>query len=308
MKLAAMIAIALSVTGCAKRRELAAGLDPSAGFGPPVSPPGGLRVGMTVDEARAAMPALATRGDELVADLPAGALLVKLERGRVHHLVAMFEPRIPGTEITSAFTRRWGAPHSQTSSGPMTTLGWQSEASGWRATLECIQSPAMACSSLQLLPYRPLQPGYFGKAVAPPGPLASVRIGMTVDEAKAVLPELTAPAQVDAQNRVAHVAGGLDEVVGNLWFTAGPDKAVRIHALSLDLPGLKLAETAITRAWGPGTPGSGKPDETVRTWSDAATGWQAELVHRTVHADAGELSAAELRFSTAAVAPAAAKP
>jgi hypothetical protein len=114
------------------------GLTP--GFGPRVEPPGGLRYGMTVDEARAALPGLELNPppDQLYLPSANWGLQVKLDDGRVREATFFLRKEDPD-KIEAALAKLWGPPGKveQEYEFFQARAVWRSGETGWRAYLSC---------------------------------------------------------------------------------------------------------------------------------------------------------------------------
>jgi hypothetical protein len=108
---------------------------------------------------------------------------------------------------------------------------------------------------------------------------------MTVAEARAALPELSAPQMIGPTLSIAHVDGGADNVDASLFFDQDA-----LSVLAVGLPVFADAEKLLGEAWGPSAPD--------HTWSDANTGWRAELVPTRINFDTpNEVKGGDLRFT-----------
>lgn len=240
-------------------------------IGARIEPPAGLRLGMTAAEAKAAMPELGeglggagSAGGESPGAFLAGdaQLIVNMRDGRISQLVIAFDEARASSEVEAMLVDRWGPPQSVRGPfGPV--LEWKSEATGWRARLSSAMFPRV-----ELTAYRPVTAAFFGGNVAPPGTLAKLRIGMTYAETKAAVPGLP------EESAIVTFDGGADELIARAFF-----EDHKITALTLDLPSLPEAKTLVTSAWGAATPG----ENGTLTWSDAKTGWRADLVRVESH-------------------------
>jgi hypothetical protein len=232
-----------------------------------VEPPGGLRLGMTAAEAKAAMPELgegfggagSAGGDSPGAFLASDAqLIANMRDGRIRQLIVAFDPdHVPSKKLEAMLVDRWGVPDA-----PRGVLEWKSTETGWRARLS---NDAML-PRVEFTPYRPLTQAFFGSKVAPVGTLAKLRFGMTYAEAKAALPELP------AQSAIVTFDGGADDVMATVFF----DSEKGITAMLLETPSVTETTKWLTSAWKQST-----PTEHGVAWSDG--GWRAELTHVIAH-------------------------
>jgi hypothetical protein len=259
-------ALLLLLVACKSRDPL------TTGFTNKLEPPGGLRFGMSRAEAQKALPQLRDRAATISSSV---ALSVQFDDDRLSHAwVHVADPELARAMLEREFGKLWGPP---------TNGGWTSIDTGWRVTIEC-PSPSF-CGGMQFLAYRPLAAAYFGTAVAPPKAIAPLRIGMTVDAARAARPDLSAPQTLTPTQAIAHCDGGADDVAANVYFENG-----KLAILAVDLPLFADAEKLLAAAWGPGAPD--------HTWKSAD--WRAELVPTRVSFDTPqEHTGGELRFTPA---------
>ena len=234
-------------------------------FGPTIEPPGGLaqlRPGMTIARARQLVPALReTRGgvrEHLV--LPSGVGDVKLEvrvdAGTVANIVAI----VQGQTARALLTRAWGEPVISRDALGQPEITWASESTGWKVELDCLERNCF----VEYLPYRVLTAAYFGAHVVPPGPLANLRIGMPLAEAR-----VQAPGVVEIR---AGLTTGVD---GVRQYVALDDKLGTVRAIYLNLP--QHAARLLESAWGPGLRATEPVGKQVLVWPDPRTGWRATL-------------------------------
>jgi len=105
----------------------------------------------------------------------------------------------------------------------------------------------------------------FGKAIAPFGPLAGVKLGMTEAEVKAA-----APAFWNAQGALTKVTTDDVALEYELELDHGTLAAIKIQNTALD-----DMEPAIVEAWGPGTPNKDLMGSDQLAWFDPAAGVRA---------------------------------
>jgi hypothetical protein len=280
-RLPALVAVLVLVTGGANAPKP---LDLTGVLDAQVVPPGGLRTGMTLDAARAAMPTLEKTGDSPHARFGAATLIVNSDRGRISMLTLMFDPDLAGTDIVSAVTARWGAATHDSFFGEA-SLAWKSARSGWRADLTGCSPTGSAASNLCRLSFRPyvaLDKAYFGKRVSLAGPIAPLRMGMTPSEAAAAAPMMSEVQTVSASLAAAYLDGGGNDVQATIWFDAK-----RITTLELELPMTWAdAQALLTAAWGKGRREQ-DAGATVTVWSDPARKLEARLMHVEAHGGTG---------------------
>ncbi len=234
-------------------------------FGPHIEPPRGLaklRPGMTVAQARGLVPGLREdhRGvrEHLVIDSGVGdvKLEVRVDAGTVASILAV----VQGQSARDLLTRAWGDPETSKDALGQPEITWASESTGWKVKLDCLERNCF----LEYLPYHVLTSEFFGAHVVPPGPLANLRIGMKLVDARK-----QAPGLIDVR---AGIATGVD---GVRQYVATDDKLGVVRAIYLNLP--VHAENLIAEAWGPGLPAVEPVGKTVLVWPDPTTGWRATL-------------------------------
>jgi hypothetical protein len=252
-------------------------------IGKRIEPPGGLRLGMTAAEAKAAMPELgegfggagSAGGDSPGAFLASDAqLIANMTDGRIRQLIVAFDPdHVPSKKLEAMLVDRWGVPDA-----PHGKLEWKSTETGWRARLH---DDAML-PRVEFTPYRPLTQAFFGSKVAPVGTLAKLRFGMTYAEAKAAVPELP------QQSSIVTFDAGADDVTATVFF----DSEKGLTTMYVETASVADATKLVTAAWK-----AGAPTDNGLAWSDAATGWRAELTRVSVHgSDPNRTELARLQF------------
>ena len=234
-------------------------------FGPHIEPPRGLaklRPGMTVAQARTLVPGLREdhRGvrEHLVLDSGVGdvKLEVRVDAGTVASILAV----VQGQSARDLLTRAWGEPETSKDALGQPEVTWASESTGWKVKLDCLERNCF----LDYVPYHVLTAEFFGAHVVPPGPLANLRVGMKLVDARK-----QAPGLIDVR---AGIATGVD---GVRQYVATDDKLGLVRAIYLNLP--VHAENLIVEAWGPGLPAMEPVGKTVLVWPDPTTGWRATL-------------------------------
>lgn len=234
-------------------------------FGPTIEPPRGLakiQPGMTVARARQLVPALREdhRGvrDHLVLD--SGVADVKLEirvdAGTVSNIVAI----VQGQTARELLTKVWGEPEIRKDALGQPEITWASESTGWKVKLDCLERNCL----VEYVPYHVLTAEFFGAHVVPPGPLANLKIGMKLPDART-----QAPGLVDVR---AGIPTGVD---GVRQYVSVDYKLGTVRAIYLNLP--QHAENLIEEAWGPGLRAIEPVGKTVLVWPDPTTGWRATL-------------------------------
>jgi hypothetical protein len=235
-------------------------------FGPTIEPPRGLaklHPGMSIAEATQIVPALhdpTHKGvrDELELDSGVSdvTLEVRVDAKTVTSIVAI----VQGHGARELLTQVWGAPTITRDSLGQPEVTWASEATGWKAKLDCLERNCL----VEYVPYHVLTADFFGAHVLPPGDLAKLRIGMKLAEARAI-----APGPLDVR---AGIPTGLD---GVREFVAVDDKSGTVRAIYLNLP--QHAEDLIAESWGAGTHATEPVGKSVLVWPDPTTGWRATL-------------------------------
>ena len=113
---------------------------------------------------------------------------------------------------------------------------------------------------------RPLEPGVFGKAVAPPGDLAKLKVGMTTAEAKAAAPKL----DLSEKERYDLIDSGIKKV----RFGVGVGESGKVDRLRVEMP--PDGKAMVKQAWGPGQDGT-CTTRRCTYYFDPATGLRAVL-------------------------------
>ena len=234
-------------------------------FGPHIEPPRGLaklRPGMTVAQARELVPGLREdhRGVREHLVLDSGASDVKLEIRVDAGTVASILAVVQGQTARELLTRAWGEPQITKDALGQPEIVWASESTGWKVKLDCLERNCF----LDYVPYHVLTAEFFGAHVVPPGPLANLRVGMKLVDARK-----QAPGLIDVR---AGIATGVD---GVRQYVATDDKLGTVRAIYLNLP--VHAENLIAEAWGPGLTATEPVGKTVLVWPDPTTGWRATL-------------------------------
>jgi len=285
------VAIALALLGCKRDDKV------DTGFTGKVEPPGGLRVGMTTDEAHTALPALTTADQPQAKINSKVILLVTFRTGRLREAIAMFDAAngVPEQQVIDAFQPTWGTPAPIHSTNPLAQVEWKSDATGWRADLECPPAGAqIGCTAIRFLPYRPLTAEYFGTACARPKALAPLEIGTPLDAAKRAFPELTDPHPMgDEGLSLAHVDAGADGTYGNVWF----DTKNTIALLEVDTPVAADTQAMLAKAWGTPKTTTDAHGKLVLTWTSGT--WRCELQRTERHQGTVVIEGGLLAFSRA---------
>ncbi|MBA3397428.1 MAG: hypothetical protein H0T89_32680 [Deltaproteobacteria bacterium] len=234
-------------------------------FGPTIEPPRGLAKispGMSVAEAMRHVPQLREDHggvrDRLVLDSGVSdvRLEVRVDTGTVASIFAI----VQGKGARELLTRAWGQPQIERDSLGQPEVTWESEATGWKVELDCIERNCL----VEYVPYHVLTTDFFGAHVVPPGDLSRLHIGMTLAEARKI-----APGPID-------VRGGMPTGVdGVRQYVAIDDKRGVVRAIYLNLP--PRAKSLIEEAWGTGFVATEPVGKTVLVWPDPTTSWRATL-------------------------------
>lgn len=113
-----------------------------------------------------------------------------------------------------------------------------------------------------------LEPGVFGKVVAPPGKLAGLKVGMSVDEAKKVAGDMV-------PDKTTHMHGAHSGYTGMMYRVSVDDDHTKIDRILVELP--KTGKDVLVKAWGPGIDGMCMGDEPCTYWFDQGTQTRAVL-------------------------------
>jgi hypothetical protein len=114
---------------------------------------------------------------------------------------------------------------------------------------------------------KPLTADFFGKKVAPPGALASIAFGSSVDDAKKAAPQIFAKPS-DAYFLVD------DPAIDHVSYGVMIDKDTKkVSGLAVTVPG--EAKAMLASAWGAGKDAKDSIDKPYTAWFDPAAGWRA---------------------------------
>jgi hypothetical protein len=220
-----------------------------------VAPPralDGLRAGMTVGEAKAALATFAV--DDKYTDAAKRTRLLKDAGNGAHYYVLLAGDVIsrigveaPAAGLTAKLTKLWGAPARVANAANEALASWSQNE--WRADLSC---RGALC---RMAFHHTLSADFFGTKVAPPAALSGVRLGMTNDQLAAIAAPFAAGTEVPA---------GPEDVRMVVDFDRGRVRSVGIGGLPA------TAGALLTKAWGPSTDIEAKP-----TWFDPSAGWRA---------------------------------
>jgi len=245
------ITAALAVVGVSLSSVASAG-DPSlvASSVEPSAALAGIRVGMTLDQANPALSSFVV--DDTYKDAASRTRMIKPAAGGAKYYVLLSgnvvsRIGIEATEkgLVAKLTRQWGKPATAVNAASEGITSWRG--AEWRVDVACRQT---LC---RLAFHHSLTPKFFGSAVAPPGALASVKLGMTREQIDRLF-----------ANGV-EVPAGPEDV--RLSVDVGTDGRVR----SVVIAGLPAnAGEHLNAAWGPATAVDAKP-----TWFNPSTGWRA---------------------------------
>ena len=210
----------------------------------------GIRVGMTVDDAKLALRSFesdagykdAANRQRLVKAGSGGAKYYVLFAGNV---VSRIGIEAPQKGLVDRLTKQWGKPAKAINAASEGITSWTG--GEWRVDVACRQE---LC---RLAFHHSLTAAFFGSAVAPPAALTSIKLGMTRDQVAAVFAS------------GAEVPAGPEDV--RLSVDVGKDGRVR----SIIVAGLPAhAGQLLSAAWGNATDVDSKP-----TWFNPNTGWRA---------------------------------
>lgn len=243
----------------------------AAFFGAAPAPPGKLavlRAGMSFDDARSVLPANAVLDRNGVATVPVAsghakiAAAVEFDAGKI----AAVDLTVPGAGCEATLTRAWGAPQAGTTLDGHAERFWTNDRDHWKAVL----TTDGGCQ-VRIAPYQAMTAEFFGTEVAPPAALAKVTIGMSVDDAAEVAPELMAQdahaEDVKLLRASAPVAAA--GVPSDVHAFADDGGHGRIEHVGLEMKPQSLS--MLKQAWGEPT----KTADGELMWTDKATGWRA---------------------------------
>jgi hypothetical protein len=117
-----------------------------------------------------------------------------------------------------------------------------------------------------------LEPGVFGKAVAPPGDLGKLKVGMPLPEAKKVAGKYV-PGDDDSYKSFASGYTGMRYAV------AVDDERTKIDRIRIEVP--ESAKDMLAKAWGPGVEATCM-DDPCWYWFDPATQIRAKATPETL--------------------------
>jgi hypothetical protein len=255
--------VLLMAAGCAEPAVTA------AFFGKAPAPPGRLAVvkaGMSFDEAKSILPGDAKLDHNGVAVVPvksgqAGVgAAIEFDDAKVAAIVL----RVPGGSCEATLSKAWGAPQAGTTLAGEPERYWINERDRWKAVL----TNDGGCQ-VRLGGYEPMTAEFFGDKVEPPAPLAKVKIGMSVDDAERVAPELVAPAADDAAKLRPALSRASAEVPSDVHAFAEDGGHGVIENVGLTMKAEQLP--VIKKAWGEPT----KTPDGELMWAEEGGGWRA---------------------------------
>src|SRR5580704_12372265 len=159
-----------------------------------VSPPFGLShvaSGMTLDDAKRALPALAVAADRhsLTLSAPVREAVIAIDpTGRVADVSVHV---VDCGDTKGELTSKWGVPEVAPEQLGAETRSWFDASTGWSATYRLGPTPERYAKQDCYLDF--LSKGYFSERAKPPGSLASLQRGMTI-QAVARLTDVTGEA------------------------------------------------------------------------------------------------------------------
>jgi hypothetical protein len=243
---ATMAVVGISLTSVASAGEpalFATSVEPSAAFT-------GIRVGMTLDDAKLALRSFeiddtykdAANRKRLIKPAAVDAKYYVLLAGNV---VSRIGIEAPEKGLVAKLTKQWGKPAKAVNAASEGITSWGG--AEWRVDVACRQT---LC---RLAFHNSFTAKFFGTSVAPPAALASVKLGMSRDQIDGLFAS------------GAEVPAGPEDV--RLSVDIGSDNRIR----SIVIAGLPAnAGELMNAAWGPATAVDTKP-----TWFNPSTGWRA---------------------------------
>lgn len=210
----------------------------------------GIRVGMTLDDAKLALGTFqidptykdAANRQRWIKDATGGAKFYVLISNDV---VSRIGIEAPEAGLVAKLTRQWGKPTKAVNAASEGITSWGG--TEWRVDVACRQA---LC---RLAFHHSLTAAFFGSTVAPPTALGSIKLGMTRDQLGALFAS------------GAEVPAGPEDV--RVSVDVGKDDRVR----SVLIAGLPAnAGPLMNAAWGKATDVAAKP-----TWFNPNTGWRA---------------------------------
>lgn len=210
----------------------------------------GIRVGMTLDDAKLALRMFdidasykdAANRQRLLKEATGGARFYVLMSNNV---VSRIGIEAPEAGLVAKLTKQWGKPAKAVNAASEGITSWSG--TEWRVDVACRQA---LC---RLAFHHSLTAAFFGPTVSPPSALASLKLGMTRDQLGALF--VTG----------AEVPAGPEDV--RLSVDVGKDDRVR----SVLIAGLPAhAGQLMNAAWGKATEVDTKP-----MWFNPNTGWRA---------------------------------
>ena len=210
----------------------------------------GIRVGMTLDDAKLALRTFelddsykdVAKRKRLIKEAGGGAKYYVLMSGNV---VSRIGIEAPEAGLVAKLTTLWGTPAKAVNAASEGITSWS--AGEWRVDVACRQA---LC---RLAFHHALSEEFFGGSVAPPAALANLKLGTTRDQLAAAFAS------------GAEVPAGPEDV--RLSVDVGTDGRVR----SVVIAGLPAhAGALMTAAWGRATDVDAKP-----TWFNPSMGWRA---------------------------------
>ncbi|MBA3817809.1 MAG: hypothetical protein H0X17_02880 [Deltaproteobacteria bacterium] len=213
----------------------------------------GIRAGMTVTEAQAALGTFAPDGTyqdaarrtRLVKDAGDGAKYYVLVKGEV---ISRIGVEAPERGLVPRLGKLWGAPLRATNLANEEVTSWNGV--GWRVDLSCRNT---LC---RMAFHQALTPAYFGGTVQPPGALAGLRPGMTRDDV----------AQLSPRHLAGDVPAGPEDVRVTL------DLVTSGHLRSVLVGGLPAGAGALLeKSWGTAAPAA----DGSLVWFNPDRGWRA---------------------------------
>jgi len=134
----------------------------------------------------------------------------------------------------------------------------------WLRTASCVF--ACACGSAPAA-----TTDFFGPSIEPPRGLAKIHPGLSVAQAKALVPELHEPVRKGVRDELV-----LDSGVGNITLALRMDGGT-VSSIVAVVQGHDAARELLTAAWGAPTITRDSLGQPETTWVSEATGWKVKL-------------------------------
>ncbi|MDB4964208.1 MAG: hypothetical protein JWP01_4207 [Myxococcales bacterium] len=214
----------------------------------------GIRVGMTVSEAKTALSSFAedvsykdgANRKRRIKDAGNGAKFYVLLSGEVVSRIGI-EAREKG--LVAKLTKQWGKPAQNVNAANEAITSWGG--AEWRVDLSCRQE---LC---RLAFHRSLTAAFFGDKVGPPAALARLKLGMSREEIAVLAAPFASGNEIPA---------GPEDVRLSVDVADGRLRSIAVGGLP------PQAGELLAAAWGQGVAVDAKP-----TWFNPAAGWRARF-------------------------------